>query len=148
MLVVHQLAGVLLDMDAFDADGLGAALRILLVEHDLDLPFAHQRMVELADLVALRKIGVEVVFTVETRPFVDLRFDRHAGADRLADALAVGHGQHAGHSRVDQADLRIGLRAEGGRRAGEELGVGGHLGMDFEANHDLPLAGCTLDAIG
>ena len=49
MLVVHQLARVLLDMDALDADLLGAAL-VLLVEQDLDFALADQRMVELAEI--------------------------------------------------------------------------------------------------
>ena len=48
MLVVHQLARVLLDMDALDADLLDAVL-VLLVEQDLDLALADQRMVELAE---------------------------------------------------------------------------------------------------
>ena len=100
MLVVHQFAGVLLDMDALDPDRLGR--RVLALQLDLDRPFADQRMVELADLIALRQIGVEIVLAVEARPFVDLRVDRHAGADGLADAFAVGHGEHPGHRRVDQ----------------------------------------------
>ena len=65
MLVVHQLAGVLLDMDALDTDHLGAGFRVLLVQHDLDLPFTHDRVIELADLIALRQIGVEIIFPVE-----------------------------------------------------------------------------------
>ena len=101
---------------------LGLAL-VLLVDQDLDLALADQRMVELADLIALRQIGVEVVLAVEARPGVDLRVERHAGAHRLADALAVRHRQHAGHRRVDQADLRVRLGAERGRRAGEQLGA-------------------------
>lgn len=94
-----------------------------------------------------QQTGEEVVLTVEARIFVDLRLDRHAGAHRLADALTVGHGQHARHRRVDQADLRIGLRPERRRRAREELRLRGDLGMDFKADHDLPLAGGALDAI-
>ena len=90
---------------------------------DLERAFAHERMVELADLVALRQIGVEVVLAVEPRPLVDLRLDRHAGAHRLADAFAVGHRQHARHRRIDQADLRVRLGAERRRRAGKQLGV-------------------------
>ena len=148
MLVMHQLAGILLDMDALDADALGAGFRILLIQHDVDRALTHDRVIELADLIALRQIRVEVIFPVEARPFVDLRLDRHASAHRLADAFAIGHGQHTGHGRIDQADLRIGLRSERGRRAGKQLGVRRHLRMDFQADHDLPLAGCALDAIG
>ena len=32
MLVVHQLAGVLFDMDALDADRLAVSIRVFLVE--------------------------------------------------------------------------------------------------------------------
>jgi hypothetical protein len=53
-------------------------------------------VVELADLIALRQIGVEVVLAVEPRPLVDLRADGHAGAHRLADALRLGTGSMPG----------------------------------------------------
>ncbi len=65
VLVVHQLAGILLDMDALDADHLVLRDPGLLVGLDRQRAFAHQRVVELADLVALRQIGVEVVLAVE-----------------------------------------------------------------------------------
>src|SRR6185369_11058309 len=145
VLVVHQLARVLLDVDALNADALGARL-VLVVEQHFDLTLADERVVELADLVALRQVGVEVIFPVEARPFVDLRAERQARANRLTDALAVGDREHAGHRGVDQADLCVGLRTESGGRAREELGVGNDLGVDLEADHDLPLAGFALDA--
>ena len=64
MLVVHQLARVLLDVDPLDADLLAAILDFL-VEEDLDLTLADQRMVQLADLIALRQIGIEIILAVE-----------------------------------------------------------------------------------
>ena len=148
MLVVHQLARVLLDVDALDADALGAPL-VLLVEQDLDLALAHQRVEELADLVALRKVGVEVVLPVEAAPPVDLRIERHAGAHRLPDALPVRHRKHARHGGVDQRHLRVRLGAKCGRRAREQLRSRRRdLRVDFEADHDLPLARFALDPIG
>src|SRR5690606_25504353 len=39
------------------------------------------------------------------------------------------------------------LRPERCRGAREQLGVGGDLRMDLEANHDLPFAGFALDAV-
>ena len=113
----------------------------------MQLSLAHQRVVELADLVALRQVGVEVVLAVEPAPRIDLRLDRHAGAHRLADAFAIGHGQHPRHRRIDEADLAVGLGPESGRGAGEQLGIGGDLRVDFEADHDLPFARCALDAV-
>ncbi len=42
MLIVHQLAGVLLDMNALDADRLGIVIGL-----DLDRTFAHKWMIKL-----------------------------------------------------------------------------------------------------
>jgi len=145
MLVVHQLAGVLLDMDALDADLFGRLG--LAFQFDLDRTLADQRVVELADLIALRQIGVEIILAIEPRPFVDLGVDRHAGAHRLADAFAVGHRQHAGHRRIDQRHLRIGFGAEFGRRAGEQFGLRGHLCVHLEPDDHFPVAGGATDAV-
>ena len=147
MLIMHQLARILLDMDALDPDDLVFGDPGLLVSLDQQLPLTHDRVVKLADLVALRQIGIEVVLAIEPAVFVDLRLDRHAGAHRLADAFAIGHGQHARHRRIDKADLRVRLGTEFGTRAAEQLGVGSDLRMDFEADHDLPFARGALDAV-
>jgi hypothetical protein len=48
------------------------------------------------------------------------------------------------HRRVDGADLAVRLGAERGRGAAEQLGLGDYLGVDFEADHDLPRAGAAL----
>src|SRR3546814_11135999 len=78
MLVVHQLARILLDMDALDADRLSRPA----LQFDLYRAFTHDRVIELADLVALRQVGIEIILPVEAREGVDLRLQRHAGADR------------------------------------------------------------------
>ena len=108
MLIVHQLARILLDMDALDADRLGRAGAIVSWQIDVDLALADDRVVELADLIALRQIGVEIILAVEARPSVDLRLQRHAGAHRLADALLVGHRKHAGKAASTRATWLLG----------------------------------------
>ncbi len=143
MLIVHQLAGILLDMDALDPNRLG----LLALGLDGDRTLTDKRMIKLRNLVTLRQIGVEVVLAIEARPCVDLGIQRHAGAHRLTDALLVEHGQHAGHGRVDEADLAVGLGPERGRRTGEELGLRRDLRVDLKADHDLPLAGAAMNAI-
>ena len=147
MLIVHQLACILLDMDSLDPDPLGR-LRSLGIGRDVDRALADDRVVQLADLIALRQIGVEIILAVEPRPAVDLRVDRHAGTHRLADALAVRYRQHPRHRRVDQADLRVRLSAETGRRTREQLRIRRDLGVDLEADHDLPVTGRAVDEKG
>ena len=68
MLVVQELAGVLLEMDALDADLDGLAVGHV----DRDLALAHDRRLVLADLIALRQVGIEIVLPVEHRFQVDL----------------------------------------------------------------------------
>jgi len=112
---------------------------------DLDLSLAHDRVLVLRDLIARRQVGKKVVLAVEHRAQVDLGVEPKAGAHGLLDAAFVDHRQHAGHGGIDQRRLGVGVGAEGGRRAGKELGVGDHLGMDFQPQHDFPLAGFTFD---
>src|SRR3546814_8050872 len=57
VLVVDRLAGVLLQVQALDADLAGLA--VLEVEHDG--PLADDGVKVLRDLIALRQVGVEVV---------------------------------------------------------------------------------------
>ena len=113
------------------------------VDHHLAL--AHDRRLVLADLIALRQVGIEIVLAVEHRLQIDPRLEPEAGAHRLRDAFLVDHRQHARHGGVDQRDMRVGLAAELGRGAGEQLGLRRHLGMDLHADDDFPVAGRAFD---
>ena len=134
-------AGVLLEMQPLDADGD----RLAAFQIDDHLALAHDRRFVLADLVALRQVGIEIILAVEHRLQIDLRLEAEARADRLLDAFLVDHRQHAGHRRVDQRDVAVGLAAEFGRGAGEQLRLGGDLGMHLHADDDFPVAGRAFD---
>ena len=141
VLVVDRFAGVLLEMQPLDAD-LDLALGAHVEQH---FALADDGVLELGDLVALRQVGIEIVLAVEDRALVDLRLEPEAGAHRLAHAFLVDHRQHAGHRRIDEADIGIGRPAEFGRGAGEQLALRRHLRMDFHADDHLPIAGLALD---
>ena len=134
MLVMQRLARVLLEMQAGHPDLLRAAVGQL----DLDLAFAHNRMLVLADLIPGRQIGVEVVLAVETTYDVDMGVQPEPRPYRLCDALPVDDGQHPRKRRIDETHLRVRLGAEIGRGAAEQLGAADDLSVDFETDHDLP----------
>src|SRR5207245_2951741 len=127
----------------FDTDGHGFAVGQI----DYDFALAHQWRLVLADLITRRQIGIEIVLAVEHRFQIDPRLEPEAGADRLLDALLVDYRQHAGHRRIDQRHVGIGLAAERGRRAGKEFRARGHLGMDLHADDHLPIAAGALDEL-
>ena len=74
MPLVQALAGVLLEMQPLDADGD----RLAVVEIDDHLALAHDRLLVLADLIALRQIGIEIILAVEHRFQIDLRLQARA----------------------------------------------------------------------
>jgi hypothetical protein len=141
VLVVQALAGVLLEMQALDADGARAAV----FEVEDDLALADDRLLILGDLVAGRQVGVEVVLALEHRDQVDLGPEGQPGSHGLGDARLVRHRQHAGHGRVDERDLAVRLGPEGVGGAREQLCLGDHLGVHLEPDDRLPRAGFALD---
>ena len=114
---MQQLARILLQMQPLDADGEAFAAGKL----DLNFALAHDRRFVLADLVALRRIRIEIVLAVEHRTQIDLRVQPEAGAHRLRDAKLIDDGQHARHRGIDQRNMTVGLAAEFGRGAGEQF---------------------------
>jgi hypothetical protein len=143
MLIVHQLAGILLDMNPLDTDDF-----LTLIGFDGQRSLAHDRMIKLRNLIALRQIGIEIILAIEAAPVMDFGIDGQPGTYRLLHAFAVQHRQHSRHCGVDQRNLSVRFRTEFGRCAGEQLGVGRNLRVNLKADHDLPVARRAVHAIG
>ena len=139
--VVDQLARVLLQVQALDADVEEAAVLGLHLDHAL----AHDGVIQLADLIAGRQVGIEVVLAVELALQIDLRLQAQTRLHRLLDAVLVQGRQHAGEASVDQRHLLVRTRAKTDSGAREQLGLRRHLGVDFQPHDDFPVAGATFD---
>src|SRR5207244_8849826 len=116
--LMERFAGVRLEVRASEADGL-LGLISQMRRQDAERAALHDRALVLADLVALRQVGVEVVLAREDRAPVDRAADRKAKADGVLDRGAIQHGEHAGKRDVDRGRLRIWRGAErcgGGRK--------------------------------
>ena len=131
---VQRLAGVLFEVRARDADSLARAV----VEHDLQPAFLHDRLLVLADLIALRQIGIEVVLAREHRAARDRRADREAELHRHAHRVAIQHRQHARIAEVDEIRLRVRRSAVGSRRAREDLAARRELRVDLQTDDSFP----------
>ena len=104
-------------------------------------PPLRQRDVVLADLVALRQVGVEVVLAVEDRARRDLALERRGDHQRVADRLLVGHRQRPGMAEADRAGVDVRLVAERQRAAAEHLRPRRELDVDLEPDHGLVAVG-------
>ena len=144
MLVVKRLPCILFQMQPLNADldvfKLPLPVRSDGHEH---CSFADNRLLELRNLVALRQVGIEIVFAVKHRLFVDLRLQPEPRAHRLLDTFLIDDRQHPGHRGIDQRHMRVWRAAKIRRSAGEELGMRQNLRMHFEADDHFPIAGCA-----
>ena len=134
MLVVLGFAGILFQMEPRNADGLCAAIRQL----NINRAFTNDGVRVLADLIALRQIGVEVILAIKTGPEIDLGIQAKPGTHGLRHAFMVDHRQHAGEARINEGNLGIGFRTKGRRCTGKQLGVGRDLGMNLKPDHHFP----------
>ena len=106
----------------------------------LDCQFAadNDGMFKLADLISLRKVRVEIVFAVKTRPVGDFSVNGQAEADRLFDGLTVEHRKAAREGKVDRACMSVRLCAEGCRRSGKDFRFSGQLDVCFQSDNNFP----------
>ena len=129
--LMDVFAGVFLEMDSRQAHALGLAA----LERDLDIAALADRRFVLADLIALRQVGIEVAFAIENRFARDLAVRRESRAHREFDRLAIEHRQHARHPHASRADVFVGLRAECRRASAEHFRFGREMRVDFEADN-------------
>ncbi len=132
--LMQALAGVFLQMGAGDADALALAV----FQVDVEVSLAHHWQLELADLVALGQVGVEVVLAREHRARRDVGLHGQAELHGHAHGRFVEHGKRTGIAQVDDAGLGVGRRAITRRGTGKDLAAGGELGVDFQPDHDFP----------
>ena len=126
------LARVVFHVDAGDAD---AAL--FPVDRDVEPAVLAEGKLELRNLVVLGHVGVEIVFPGELRALIDGRVDGERHARGVFHGLAVEHGQNAGHSGANFADIGVGLVAEGIGAGTEKLAGSGQVHVHFQADDSL-----------
>src|SRR6185436_3778369 len=127
--LVQGLARVLLEMGARETNHLLAHFHLTAL---------HDRQLVLADLVALRQVGIEVVLAGEDRARIDLAVDGETELDGALDGSAIHHRQHARQGNVDRRSLAVWRGAESGRGAGEHLAARRELRVRLDADDDFP----------
>ena len=101
---VHQPPGVLLHMRPVDAN---ISFRSV-VAQDHDVALNGQRIVVLADLKALGKIGIVVVLPVKERLLLDRAVQGQAHLYAALYRFFVDHGQRAGQPQANGTVMAVG----------------------------------------
>ena len=128
-LIMDQFSGVFLNVNAGNANALGAGRGF-----NIQVSMFTQRQIILGNLIGFRQIGVKVVFPVLLGITCNRTVGRHAGLDRVFYNLAVEDRKRAGQTHADRADMSVGFCAEVGRAAAKNFGPGFQLDMNFQTD--------------
>lgn len=125
---MQKFSCVLFEVHTFDANGFVAG--------DFDVAVIADRVgfFVLADLIALRQIGIEIVFAMKKRTAADVAVERECGFEDEDDGGVVNDRQGAWESGADRADAGVDFAAERVRAAAEHFGFGEEFGMDLHAH--------------
>ena len=133
--VVAELAGVFLHVDSLELKASHLA-----VDHAVNRPLGADRLIELADLVALRQVGVEVVLACKHRLIVHRTAERCTRSNRESNRLIVHHRERTWVAQADRADRGIGNGSVGDGAPAEHLR--GRLGWQWTSR---PMVGTSAD---
>ena len=131
---MQRFAGVFFHVHACDAD---VGRRAVVPHTDLEAAAGRERPVVLRDLVALGKVGIEIVLAREDRDLVNVAAKPQRRAQRQLHGPLVEDRQRAWKRETHRTDVRIRRIAERGRTAAEGLGTRLELHVDLETNYHL-----------
>ena len=136
---MQALARVLFHVQASDADALCDRRAARVERRNLDPAVLGDGLVELRDLVALGRVGIEVVLAREDAGLANLAVDRLRRQHRKLHRLAVQHRQRAWQAEAGRADVRVRLAAVLVHAAAEGLGLRKELDVNLKPDHGLVL---------
>ena len=114
--LVNELSRVLFDVDMVYPYALAA--------RELNVAAHAYRLVELRDLICLRKVGIDVVLAVEVGDFTYPAISGEPRAYGVGEHLLIQYGKASRLSRAHRATMGVRLRAECGGTGAEYLGLG------------------------
>src|SRR6516225_5058948 len=136
---MQALAGVFFQRHARGADALATASS----RGDFDVAVLGQRLVVLRDLVALGKIGIEVVLAGKDRVLANLAVEGHRREYHEFHRSSIEHRESAWQPEAHRTNIRVRRIAELRRAAAENLGFGKKMNVNFQSDDRLVLKlGC------
>ena len=87
---------------------------LTVVQFDINVPHADDRVVQLSRLVALGRIRIKIVFTVEDAFEADFGINGEAEFYGHAQGFFVKYWQYARQAEINSARLGVGFGAVGG----------------------------------
>ena len=125
---MHQLTGVLFEVNPADTDALRSAGRL-----DFEPSVGADRVgiAVLRDLIALGQVGIEVILPVEDGLPCDRAVQCQGRAQDELHRDPIRDRERSGEAQANRANSGVWLASEGDRASAEHLAFGQELGVDL-----------------
>ena len=131
---MNQFTGILLHMDFVDTHRLCIGAAVLSRHPDLNRAIPADGQIQLRDLIVLRVIGIEIIFSVEFTILCDGTIHRKTYCHRIFYHLFIQHGERSRHTGTYRAGVGVGSAAERRGTAAEYFRLRGKLYMNFQTD--------------
>ena len=131
---MNQFAGILLHMDLVDTHRLRIGAAILSRHLDLYRTIPADGQIQLRDLIVLRVIGIEIIFSVKFTILCDGTIRRKTYCHRIFYHLFIQHRERSRHTGTHRAGVGVGSAAERCGTAAEYFRLRGKLYMNFQTD--------------
>jgi hypothetical protein len=132
---MHQFTGILLHVDLVDTHRLRVSVAVLSRYLDFNRAIPADGQIQLRDLIVLRVIGIEIIFSVKFAILCNGTIRRKAYCHRIFYHLLIQHGKRSRHTGTYRAGVGVGSAAERRGTAAEYFRLRGKLYMHFQTNY-------------
>ena len=132
---MHQFTGILLHVDLVDTHRLRVSVAVLSRYLDFNRAIPADGQIQLRDLIVLRVIGIEIIFSVKFTILCDGTIRRKAYCHRIFYHLFIQHGKRSRHTGTYRTGVGIGSATERCGTAAEYFRLRGKLYMHFQTNY-------------
>ena len=132
---MHQFTGILLHVDLVDTHRLRVSVAVLSRYLDFNRAIPADGQIQLGDLIVLRVIGIEIIFSIKFAILCDGTIRRKSYCHRIFHHLFVQHRKRARHTGTYRTGVGIGSATERCGTAAEYFRLRGKLYMNFQTNY-------------
>ena len=135
---VHQLASVFLHVQALDSDLFQIGVFSFFSNFHLDPTLLCDRLIELRDLIVLRKVWIKILLAIEFAVFSNIQVQRHRSLNGVLEHFLIQNRKRAWQSTNHRIDMGVGVIPVSRGSGRENLAVGAQLHMGLKTDHGLP----------
>lgn len=145
-MVVNGFKRIMIKMKEINEDIKVIEMEIVVrEERNNDIEIKEDRMIEMRNMVEMRKIGIEIIFEVEERIKIDMRIKEDEGEKRMNKELKIDERKNERNGRIKEREIGVRIGKEWGGREGKKIRLWSEMRMELNEDEELKIEGRKRD---